>query len=138
MNNVSISEAEVKAFIQDWFHKLDKHPDLAELLPMVSEAVVMKMPEDTFQDHEGFKQWYQGVEQFRNQSHIVKALKITIEGELATVKLINQWQRSDTNAENPEERLGFYAAQTWTLQRSPQTQELVIATYTVDYFLPEI
>jgi hypothetical protein len=137
MTNSTISESNVKTFIQDWFQKLDKHPEHTELLPMVSEAIVMKMPENEFLNHEGFKQWYGGVEQYQDQSHTVKGLQIGIEGGTATVKLINRWERSDLKAKNPAERLAFYAAQTWTLQRSPQTQKLVIATYTVDYFLPE-
>jgi len=138
MTNAPITEAEVKTFIRDWFQKLDNHPDPARLLSMVSESLVMKMPEDEFQNHEGFIKWYRGVDRFRDQSHTVKALRIEIEGKTAIVKLINRWQRSDAKAQNSEEHLAFYAAQTWTLLRSPQTQKLLIATYTVDYFLPEV
>lgn len=140
MSIPSFSETEVKTFIQDWFKKLDSHPNQVEMLPLVSDKVIMKMPDrkESFENHEGFIEWFRGVEQFRDQSHTVKALWIVIDSEIATVKLINRWQRTDSRAANPSEVLVYYAAQTWTLQPLPHTGKLVIITYTVDYFLPEI
>lgn len=138
MANTPVSESEVKAFIRDWFHKLDKHPDPAQMLPLVADkALKMNMPEGKYEHHDGFKKWYRGVDRYRDQIHTVKASKIETSYYTATVKVINRWERSDSEAPNPETRLAFYAAQTWTLERSPQTQRLLIIAYNIYYFLPE-
>jgi hypothetical protein len=134
--NIPINENEIKTFIYDWFSKLDNHPDVAQMLPLLSETLAMKMPEDDFQNHEGFVKWYRGVNKFRDQSHTPKALDINIGEDSATIKLINHWQRTDSESQKQDEVLGFYAAQTWVLERRRQTQNLVIRNYTVDYFLP--
>jgi hypothetical protein len=133
MSNTSISESEVKEFIRDWYRKLDVHPPVEEMLHLVAdEELVMKMPERAFYRHKGFNEWYHGVDQFRDQSHIVKALNIKTNHSTAAVKVIIRWERSDSFAPN---RLAFYAAQTWTLERSPKSHRLCILTYNVDSFL---
>jgi hypothetical protein len=138
MSNRSVSEAEVKQFILDWYRKLDVHPPVEEMLDLVAdEQLVMRMPERTFHGHDGFKTWYQSVDQFRDQSHTVKALKIVDDQSTATVKVITRWKRSDSCAANPETRLTFYAAQTWTIERWSTAEKLRIVAYNVDYFLEE-
>jgi len=63
MSNNPVSESEVNAFIRDWFHNLDKHADLDQILPMLADkALRMNMPEGQYANHNGFKQWYRGVE----------------------------------------------------------------------------
>jgi hypothetical protein len=141
MSNTPITE-EVKKFVRQWFRKLDVHPHVEEMLPWVAdEKLVMKMPdrEEPFYRHEGFKEWYQGAEKFFDQVHTIKGLKITHTQDTAKVEVILQWQRSVSAAPDAErERLGFFVAQTWELERSPQTQEFLIVTYKIDYYLSEV
>jgi len=136
MDNRPVSKSEVEQFIGDWFRKLDIHPPIADLLRFLAdEKLVMNMSERQFHHHEGFAEWYRGVARFRNQSHRVKALEMDLEHDRATVKMIVRWERTDELGEDPALRQAFYAAQTWLLERSPQTRDLFIVMYTVDYFL---
>lgn len=138
MSNIDVSKAEVEKFVFDWYQNLNVHPPVEDMLRFLADdRLVMKMPERTLHGHAGFREWYHGVDRFRNQSHTVKALKIETNQNTAMVKVITRWERSDSGAPNPEERLPFYAAQTWTLERSPQAQGLRIVAYNVDYFLEE-
>ena len=141
MSDTPVTEFEVNQFISEWFHKLDIHPPVEEMLPFVSaEKLSMKMPDrlEPFRRHEGFKKWYKGVSKFIDQVHTIKALDIQPSQETATVKVINRWERSVCDSESQRSsRAGFYAAQTWELERSPESSRLVIVAYKVDYFLPE-
>ena len=126
MSNAPVSESEVKEFIRDWYRKLDVHPPVEEMLRFLAdEKLVMKMPERTFRRHNGFKEWYHGVERFRDVKHTVKAMKIEINKNTANVKVINRWERSDSRAPNAEARLAFYTAQTWTLERGRTLKALL-------------
>ena len=71
MSNTEVSEAEVKELVLSWYRKLDVHPPVEAMLDLLAdEQLVMRMPEQTFYGHDGFKTWYHGVDQFRDQSHI--------------------------------------------------------------------
>ena len=130
-----VTESEVKHFIIDWFHKLDIHPPVEEMLPFVSnEKLSMKMPDRRapFNHHDGFKEWYEGVGKYLDVVHTVKALNIQTSQDIAKVRLINRWERSVAGPENTKSsRAGFYVAQTWELERSPQSQRLFIVMYNV-------
>lgn len=135
----NITEPEVKQFMHEWFAKMDIHPPVDEVLAFVAdEKLIMKMPEGPFHGHEGFKKWYDGVKKFVDQSHEIKGLEIKINQSRATVKVIVRWARSvlcETGVAS--DKVGYYVAQTWELERSLQTNRLQIVTYQVDYFLPE-
>ena len=119
---------------------LDASRPVEEMLPLVAnEKLFMKMPDGPFARHEGFKKWYEGTNKFSAQVHTIKGLRITPAQGTAKVEVVLQWQRSVLNAPDAESvRSGFYAAQTWELERSPQTQRLFIVTYNIDYFVPEV
>ena len=138
MSTTDVSETEVEKFVLDWFQKLDVHPPVEDMLRFLAdEKLVMKMPERTFYRHQGFKEWYHGVEQYRDVKHTVKAMKIETNKNTANVKVINRWERSDSRAPNAEVRLAFYTAPTWTLERGADSESLRILTYDIEYFLEE-
>ena len=90
MSYTTVSEAEVKEFVFDWYRKVNAHPPVDEMLEwLADEEFVMRMPEQTFLRHDGFKKWYQSVERFHNPTHIVKALKISTNYNEAIVKVIS-------------------------------------------------
>jgi hypothetical protein len=130
---------QVRQFIDDWFARLDKHASVEEFLLMVAdENLVMKFPEVTAYGHQGFIEWYERViKRYFDEVHTIKALEITPSNNMTKVKMILQWQTSIWKAPDARsQRLDFYAAQTWELQRSPTTQKLMIITYNVGYFIP--
>ena len=93
------------------------HPPVEEMLPFLADKGLMMKMEGTIYSHSGFKEWYYGVDQFPNQSHTVKALKIESNQDRAMVNEITRRERSDSDGSNPEASLAFYAAQTWTVAR---------------------
>ena len=136
MSNTPITESKVKQFVRDWFHKLDKHPDLNEMHPFVAEQLTINMPDRA---DEPFEDWYRGAAKYRDQIHSVKALKIKPKPDAATVEVVVRWERSDSKSPSPGTRMASYAAQRWTLERSQQSPErLCIVEYKVDYLLDEI
>ena len=137
MSNTPISESEVKQFIREWFRKINQHPPADEMLPFVAGECKINTPA---KKDEPFKDWYDGAAKYRDQIHTIKALVITTSPDTATakVKVIVRWERSDSNSPSPESRLASYAAQTWTLERSPQPPGLRILVYNVEYFLDEV
>lgn len=138
--NTPVTESEVEQFVREWFGKLDKHPPVEEMLPFLAdEKLVMKMPEEAYCRHEGFKAWYKGVEKFFDQSHTIRGLQIMVVQDTAKVEIVVQWLRSEKNATATERGIkGFYAAQTWEVERSTETQKLVIVRYNVGYFVPMV
>ena len=139
MPNTSLSQYEIRQFIDEWFLKLDVHAPVDEMLALVADKeLVMKLPETMVRGHEGFRQWYSSVtKRFFDEAHFIKALRITPQEQTARVELVLLWECSTWDAPNAKSRrLGFYAAQIWELKRSPETQKPFITTYNVDYFIP--
>jgi hypothetical protein len=140
-NGTPLTESEVKQFVDVWYQKLDVHAPAEELLPMLAdEELVMRLPEVTEHGHQGFIHWYERViRTFFDEVHTLEAVSITIlpSGDTAEVKLVLKWEPLTWNPPDAKsKRLGFFAAQTWMLQRSSQTQKPVMVTYNVDYFIP--
>jgi len=133
----ALTEAEVRQFVKEWFHKLDIHAPLEEFLMMVAdEGIEFRFPEVTVTDRAGLTQWYKKVTTtYFDEIHETKELAITTDGERATVKILTQWQESSWNAPAPKsERLTFLAGQTWGVKRSDKTGWPVVVTYFVEKF----
>ncbi len=134
-----LTESDVRQFVKEWFHKLDIHVPLEEFLQMVAdENIEFRFPEVTVTDKAGLTQWYKRVTStFFDEVHEIKELAITTKGDLATVKVLTQWQESSWNPPAPQsERLTFLATQTWGVKRSDKTGQLVVVTYIVEKFEP--
>ena len=84
-----LNEKEVKAFVDEWYRKLDVHAPAEELVPLVAdEDLEMKFPEATLRGKAAFKDWYEGViRKFFDEVHDMKDLEITVAGDDAAVKL---------------------------------------------------
>jgi hypothetical protein len=139
MTDIALHQDEIRQFIDEWLLKLDVHAPIDEVLPLVAdEELVMKLPGTTVRGHEGFRQWYSEVtSKFFDEIHSIKALRITPQEQTAVVEIVLLWECSTWDAPNAKSRKsGYYAAQTWELVRSPDTQKPSIATYDVDYFIP--
>jgi hypothetical protein len=138
-NGTSLTEAEVRQFVAQWFHLLDIHAPLEDFLAMVAdEGIEFRFPEVTVTDRAGLTQWYNRVTNtFFDEVHTTKELAITTDGDRATVKILTQWQESTWNPPAPKsERLMFLAGQTWEVKRSEKTGQPVVVTYFVESFEP--
>ncbi|MEY4520372.1 MAG: hypothetical protein RLZZ499_2972 [Cyanobacteriota bacterium] len=156
MNTLTtLTESEVKQFVNDWYLKLDVHAPISEVLPLLAgETLEMQLPETTLHGLDGFRSWYDRViHTFFDEVHTLQTLDITIDGDRvlkdtaphiakaephrAYIHLIVRWEASRWNAPAPKsERLSFDAAQRWVVERSPETQQPAIVTYIVDSFNP--
>lgn len=136
-----LTEAEVHAFVDDWYRSLDIHVSLEDFLAMVAEeGIEFRFPEVTVTEREGLVQWYNRVTNtFFDEIHETKELAITVSpaGDHAEVKILTHWQASVWNppAANSE-RIAFLAGQTWGVRRSPTSGKPVVVTYYVDSFEP--
>jgi hypothetical protein len=139
-NGAPLTEAEVKAFVEDWYLvKLDQHYPIDDLADMVAdENLEMVFPEETVTTKDGFKQWYDRIiHTFFDEVHVITDLKVTPAGDRADVKVVVNWQTRVWQAPKPKSTwLGFDAYQTWVVIRSPRTGKPVIQRYVVDDFVP--
>ncbi len=134
----ALSAQEVDKLARDWYHALDVHVPVEELLPMLSATgVKMVFPEGTLEGVDGFKGWYRDVtHKFFDEVHTVKNVDSIPHGDHAEVKVVVNWQAKVWNAPDAKSKwLGFDAYQTWKVVRAP-SGEVVIQTYIVDELKP--
>jgi hypothetical protein len=134
-----LTEAEVCATVERWFENLDRHAPVEELLPLLAtEGLEMRFPEAALRGQHEFAGWYDGVtRRFFDEVHVLKAVVVTLSGSRPTARIAVNWQARTWNPPQPRSNwLGFDAAQTWVLERSPLTNSAVIATYVVDALTP--
>jgi hypothetical protein len=140
MNTLApLTESEVKQLVDDWYLKLDVHATVEELLPMLMDKnLEIRLPEVTLRSLDEFKTWYEGiVHTFFDEVHTMQTLNINTASDQADVQLVVRWEASRWPAPGPKsQRLAFDAAQSWVVERSPDTQKPVIVTYIVDSLAP--
>lgn len=135
----SLEKSEVEQLVADWYHALDVHAPAEDLLPMLAtNGLEMKFPEATLYNQSEFIGWYEGViRRFFDEIHTMKELTVNPSGDSADVKLVVNWQCKIWDPPAPKSTwLGFDAAQTWTVTRSPESGKAVIQMYQVDALDP--
>lgn len=130
------SEAEIEALAREWYHKLDVHAPMVELLPMLAdEGLEMVFPEATVYGHTGFEGWYQTVIRlFFDEEHTVKTVKVLGAGpdNAAQVHVVVHWKASAWKPPGAlSDRLAMDADQTWEVGRDAQGRA-VITRYVVN------
>ncbi len=130
----SLTKQEVEKLAADWYHKLDVHAPLVELLPMVAEDAEMKFPEATLRGLADFESWYERVIRiFFDEVHTLKQVNVDLKDEVANVKVVVHWEASVWNGPAAKsQRIKLDAYQTWVVKRSPFSGAPVIASYSVD------
>ena len=131
----------IRDLANNWFHQLDVHAPLQAVLPLLAEdGFEIRIPEGTYQGHDGFKHVYEElwIRHFFDEVHELKQLSFTPTGHRAEVKVVVNWQaRSWEPPEPNSRRLDMDAYQTWVVvQCSPGSGQPVILTYTVDVLKP--
>ena len=136
---MTISEDSIRTMVVEWYRALDRHDDLAVVLPyLVDEGLEMRFPEVTARGHSGFIDWYKAVtNRFFDEEHTVKAVDITrLDATGADLKVVVNWQCKIWNPPAAaSEFLGFDAFQTWELVVTPDAGTR-LKTYTVDDMEP--
>lgn len=130
-----LTQEAIEQLAKDWYHKLDVHAPMVELLPMLADAELkMVFPEATVHGYAGFEGWYQRVIRiFFDEVHTVKKAAATIHGDTATVDVVVQWEASVWNApEAYSQRIKLDAYQTWEVAYRPDSQQTVVTSYSVD------
>jgi hypothetical protein len=134
-----LTDSEVRQFVAQWYHMLDIHAPVEDLLAMVAdEGIEFRFPEVTDTDKAGLTQWYnRAITTYFDEVHQTKELTITTQDDRATVKILTLWQFSTWNPPAPKsERFAFLAGQTWGVKRSATTGQPVMVTYFVESFEP--
>lgn len=134
-NVTSLTEAEVKQLVTDWYLKLDVHAPLEDYVPFLAEECLeMRFPEGTVYGFDGFKGWYERVIRiFFDEVHTLKEVKVTTSEDKADVKVVVKWEASVWKPPAAKsERIVLDAYQTWVVERSPKTQKPVISVYIVN------
>jgi hypothetical protein len=130
------SANEVRELAADWYHKLDVHAPLVDLLPLVSKDAVMKFPEATLRGLADFEGWYERVIRiFFDEVHTVKSVQLGApKGNSAvTVQVVVHWEASVWNPPaHKSQRIKLDAYQTWVVARDEKSERAVITQYTVD------
>ena len=113
----SLTTQEVKKLAADWYHKLDVHAPLVELLPMVAEDAQMKFPEATLKGLADFESWYERVIRlFFDEVHTLRQVDVKLNDETADVKVVVRWEASVWNAPAAKsQRIKLDAYQTLSL-----------------------
>lgn len=134
-----LTKEEIEQFVADWYHNLDIHAPLEEMLEMiVDEGSEFRFPEVTSHGKDEFSEWYHRVTNtFFDEIHTTLELHIEPNGPEGKVQLVTHWQTSIWNPPAAKsERLDFHAGQTWRVERSARTGKVVIQLYGVDSFVP--
>jgi ketosteroid isomerase-like protein len=134
----ALTETEVRHTVARWYRALDRHDELAEVLPyLADDPLEMRLPETTVRGHAGFKDWYETVTaRFFDEEHTVVSVDVELHGPTsATARVLVNWQAKVWDPPEPRSRwVGFDAYQTWELElRDGRPQ---VTTYSVDFFDP--
>ena len=135
----AFSQAEIEAFVADWYRKLDIHAPPEQLVPLVTSGVEMQFPEGMVCGAEEFRSWYEGVIRlFFDELHIVTRTGLSWREGRYLLDVVVNWQARRWNPPAPRsEWIGFDAYQRWELTRAPGSgRRLAIARYIVDELRP--
>jgi hypothetical protein len=135
MATMTLAEASVKQLVDEWYHLLDVHAPVEQLVPLVAQSgLEMYWPEGPTFGVEEFKGWYERVTRtFFDEVHTMKDLAITSRGDQADVKLVVNWQARVWNPPDAKSKwLGMDARQTWVVGLSTDGSHAVIQKYVVD------
>jgi ketosteroid isomerase-like protein len=136
---MTLTDQAIQTMVADWYRALDRHDDLAEVLPyLVDDGLEMRFPEATARGHAGFTDWYKAVtNRFFDEVHTLTSVEIGDHtAERADVKVVVNWQATIWNAPSPRSQwLGFDAYQTWEVVAGADGRPQV-KTYTVDALEP--
>jgi len=136
---MAITEDSIRTMVVEWYRALDRHDDLAVVLPyLVDEGLEMRFPEVTARGHSGFIDWYKAVtNRFFDEEHTVKTVDVTrLDATGADLKVVVNWQCKIWNPPAAaSEFLGFDAFQTWELVVTPDGSTR-LKTYIVDGMEP--
>lgn len=136
----TFTEAEIRRLANDWYRKLDLHVPIDEILPLLAgDDFEIRAPEGTFRGGDEFKRLYEEgwTRNYFDEVHELEQLSFTPAGDKVEAKVVVRWQARAWKPPAPRsERVDLDAYQTWVVQRSPDSGQAVILTYSVDDLKP--
>lgn len=136
---MALTEENIRALVTEWYRALDRHDELAKVLPyLLDDGLQMRFPETTAYGHAGFSDWYKAVtNRFFDEEHTVTSVNITaLDEQSASVSVVVNWQAHIWNPPAAKsEWLGFDAYQSWQLVGAPN-DKIKLKTYVVDRLDP--
>jgi len=136
---MALTEKTVGTLVTNWYQALDRHDDVAEVLPyLIDDGLEMRFPEATARGHAGFADWYKAVtNRFFDEVHTVSSVEVAaLDGAAATVRVVVNWQAHIWNPPAAKSQwMGFDAFQTWELVTDPRGT-VRLKTYIVDRLEP--
>jgi hypothetical protein len=128
----------LRRFATDWFALLDRHAQLDEFKPYLSNTdLTMVFPEGISTGLEGFRAWYERVAGlFFDERHTLQEMSPDPPSEDGSVqvRVVVRWEASVWHPPKPQsERISTTAYQTWKLAPSPKDPKTPeIRRYVVD------
>ncbi|GGV54007.1 nuclear transport factor 2 family protein [Streptomyces spectabilis] len=133
-----ITTAAIRRLVTGWYRALDRHDPLHEITPMVTDDVVLHLPEGAVHGHDGLARWYRDVtHRFFDEQHTLTSLEVRLaQGPCAEVDLVVNWQTKVWDPPGARSTwLGFDAHQRWTVAQGGDGRWR-IRTYTVTALAP--
>ena len=130
-----LTAPEIETMAADWYHKLDIHAPMVDLLPMLADkGLEMQFPEATLRSLGEFEGWYQGVIRiFFDEVHKIKECTAKIDGDTAKVHIVVEWHASMWHPPaEKSQRIMCDADQDWIVTRSAVTGKPVVKIYKVN------
>jgi len=135
--SMTLTEEGVTTLARNWFEALDRHDPIDAVIPFLSaNGLVMRFPEGTFRGLGDFRKWYDAVSnKFFDEKHELRWVRVSLEGEVAKVRLTVNWQAKTWQPPEPTSKwLGFDATQSWTIVAENGVAR--IRDYTVEDLAP--
>lgn len=136
---------QIRAFVAEWYRKLDEHVPLAEVQTMLlDEGLEYVVPEGVRRNHREFGDWYEGgngypgaVNVYFDEVHSVEQVRAVPTERGMSLEVVVNWQSRRWRPPVPRSQwTGFDAFQSWDVVVSPSTGSLMIARYVVDRLVP--
>lgn len=132
-----LTERAIREFAEDWFRALDRHEELASVLPYLVEAdLEMRFPETVCRGHRDFAEWYADVvHRFFDEEHRIVSVDARVDGDRAEVRVEVNWQTRTWDAPGHRSAwLGFDAVHSWVVVATEGGPR--IKTYVVEQLAP--
>ena len=136
--DASLTSFEVKELAYYWFKKLTEHAPAEEFIELISSDndLEIEFPDCPIRNADEFRAWHHKVSNtFFDQQHVIQMIDIVIDGNLAKVKIIVNWQTRTWKAPDAYSKWeGYCVHQDWVVKKDAKKNKAVIVKYIVGEF----
>ena len=141
MSTLTLTEAQIRTFVDAWYLALDQHAPVAQAGTLVSDDVEMIFPEKTLHGKSDFLAWCAGgaysdgekafgvYNIFFDENHNVVSVEAKIVGDQAELDVVVAWQASMfIPPAAKSKRVSLDAIQKWSVKASDQNAYGMVVT----------